>query len=220
MIDQSFSAVFASALHGAPTVVVRHGEEPTTLPVDLWRRPADQHDRTLVELCVGPTIDVGCGPGRMTEALALAGHLALGIDVVDAAVAMTRERGVAAVRRDVFDRVPGEGRWATALLADGNIGIGGDPVALLRRVRRLLAPGGRVVVEVGGPGVRLAQGWASLESAGRRSRPFRWATLGVDDLPGTATAAGLGVHAVHRLGDRYAAVLAGACPGPSSGSSW
>ena len=31
------------------------------------------------------------------------------------------------------DPMPGEGRWDTVLLADGNIGIGGAPVALLRR---------------------------------------------------------------------------------------
>ena len=45
------------------------------------------------------------------------------------------ERGVTGPARDVFDPLPGEGRWETALLADGNIGIGGDPVALLRRLR-------------------------------------------------------------------------------------
>ena len=50
-------------------------------------------------------------------------------------------RGVAALLRDVFDPVPGEGRWETALLADGNIGIGGDPVALLERVRHAGRPG-------------------------------------------------------------------------------
>ncbi|MFC7359159.1 class I SAM-dependent methyltransferase [Nocardioides astragali] len=207
MTDQSFSEVFASALHGSPTVVVRRGEDPVALPVDRWRRAADDHDQRLVELCVGPTIDIGCGPGRMTEALMLAGHVTLGIDIVDAAVALTRHRGASAVRRDVFDRVPGEGRWCTALLADGNIGIGGDPGVLLRRVRQLLAPGGTVVVEVAGPGVALDRGWAALEAAGRRSRPFRWATLGVDDLATTAAGAGLAVRDVHRLGERHAAVL-------------
>ena len=52
-----------------------------------------------------------------------------------------------ALRRSVFDELPGEGRWPTVLLIDGNIGIGGDPVRLLRRVRELVAPGGTVVVE-------------------------------------------------------------------------
>ena len=207
MIDQPFSDVFADALHGSPTVVVGLGQEPAALPMHLWRRPADHLDRAMIELCVGPTLDIGCGPGRMTEALASAGHIALGIDVVDAAVSLTRRRGVSAVRRDVFDRVPGEGLWRTALLADGNVGIGGNPVVLLQRARHLLAPGGRVVVEVAPPGVALTQTWAVLETADRRSRPFRWATLGVDDLTATAAAAGFSTATIHRLDDRWAAVL-------------
>ncbi len=208
MIDQSFSDVFACALRGSPTVVVGLGDEPRALPMDLWTRGADDLDRAMVGLCVGPTLDIGCGPGRMTEALGAAGHIALGIDVVEAAVSLTCARGASAVRRDVFGRVPGEGRWHTALLADGNIGIGGNPVALLQRVRALLAPGGRVVVEVAPPGVGLVEAWAVLETADRRSRPFRWATLGVDHVARTAAAAGFGVRAVHRLGDRWAAILA------------
>ncbi len=207
MIDQSFSEVFASALHGAPTVVVGLGEEPTRLPVDLWSRAADETDLRLLALCDGPTLDIGCGPGRMTEALSAQGHVVLGIDVVEAAVALTRQRGVSALQRDVFDGLPGEGRWQTALLADGNIGIGGDPVALLRRVHHLLTFDGRIVVELAAPGVARHAGWAVLEGSDRRSRPFQWATLGVDDLSSTAEEAGLAVHSVHPLGERWAAVL-------------
>ena len=64
--------------------------------------------------------------------------------------------------------MPGAGRYAGALLLDGNIGIGGDPVALLRRVARLLAPGGAVVVEVEPRlrGVRVER--VRLERAGGR----------------------------------------------------
>ena len=207
MIEQSFSEVFASALDGAPTVVVGLGDEPVALPVHLWSRSADETDHALVALCDGPTLDIGCGPGRLTEALATHGHIALGIDVVPAAVAMTADRGVPAMQRDVFDRLPGEGRWHSALLADGNIGIGGDPVRLLQRVRSLVVPGGRVVVELEGPGSTVMSCWASLEASDCRSRPFRWATLGVDDIARTAHAAGLGVSGVHQLGDRWAAVL-------------
>ncbi|MCF6378024.1 class I SAM-dependent methyltransferase [Nocardioides KLBMP 9356] len=207
MIEQSFSEVFASALGGAHTVVVGIGDEPVVLPVHLWSRAADAHDHTLVALCDGPTLDIGCGPGRLTEALAAHGHLTLGIDVVAAAVAMTVDRGVPALQRDVFDPLPGEGRWHTALLADGNIGIGGDPVRLLRRVRSLVVPGGRVVVELDGPGAAVVQCWASLQASGRRSRPFRWATLGVDGIAHAAATAGLRVVDTHRLGERWAAVL-------------
>ena len=45
------------------------------------------------------------------------------------------------VRRDVFARVPGEGRWVRMLVADGNVGIGGDPAMLLARTARLLSVG-------------------------------------------------------------------------------
>lgn len=205
--DMSFTHVFASALRGAPTTVVWLDQEPTALPVDVWSRSADHLDHQLVALCDGPTIDIGCGPGRLTEALTAAGHLALGIDVVEAAVEMTRERGVPALCRDVFDEVPDEGRWQTALLADGNIGIGGDPVVLLRRVRSVLDPRGSIVAEVAGPGVPSAQGWASLEGSVHRSRPFRWAVVGLDDLPSVAAEAGLAVRSAHALGDRWAVVL-------------
>lgn len=207
MIEQSFSEVFASALDGAPTVVVGIGDEPLVLPVHLWSRAADASDHQLVALCEGATLDIGCGPGRLTEALTVLGHIALGIDVVATAVMMTRERGVPAMQRDVFHRLPGEGRWCTALLADGNIGIGGDPVRLLQRVRTLLVPGGRAVVELGGPGTAVVNCWASLEARDRRSRPFRWATLGVDDVDRVAAAAGFHVASVSRLGERWVAVL-------------
>lgn len=207
MTDQSFSEVFSSALNGAPTVVVGLGDEPSALPVHLWSRPADDADLSLLDLCDGATIDVGCGPGRMTEALAARGHVTLGIDVVEAAVELTLQRGVSALRRDVFDRVPGEGRWHTALLADGNIGIGGDPAALLDRVRHLVVPGGRIVVELDGPGTGATEGWAVLEGSVGRSKPFRWATLGTDDIGRIAAEARLMVTSVQRCGHRWAAVL-------------
>ncbi len=207
MSDHSFSDVFASALNGAPTVVVGLGDEPSALPVHLWSRPADDADLSLLDLCDGATLDIGCGPGRMTEALAARGHVTLGIDVVEAAVELTLQRGVSALRRDVFDRVPGEGRWHTALLADGNIGIGGDPAALLDRVRHLLVPGGRIVVELAGPGTGATEGWAVLEGSVGRSKPFRWATLGTDDIGRIAAEAGLMVASLQPCGHRWAAVL-------------
>jgi SAM-dependent methyltransferase len=121
------------------------------LDVTEWigSRPGDD---ALLARCAGPTLDVGSGPGRLTVELAARGIPALGIDVTPYAVQMTWAAGGLALVRDVFARIPGTGRWATVLLADGNIGIGGEPTALLRRIAELLAPGGRVLVEVEPPG--------------------------------------------------------------------
>jgi SAM-dependent methyltransferase len=202
----SFSEVFSHALRGAPcTVVGAGGSRP--LPVPEWTRDADDGDALLLAHCHGPTLDVGCGPGRLTAALAALGHVTLGIDVVEEAVGQTRERGGTALQRDVFDRVPGEGRWGTALLADGNVGIGGDPPALLRRLRQLLDPRGRMVVELAPPGVPDASGWAALECAGLRSRPFRWSVVGVDGITEIASSVGLAAVVVQATAGRWCAVL-------------
>jgi len=205
--ESSFSHVFARALLGEPTHVVGLSDSPRVLPVSAWTRPADHADHQILGLCEGTTLDIGCGPGRLTEALSALGHLALGIDVVEQAVELTRERGGTALHRDVFDALPGEGRWQTALLADGNIGIGGDPVALLGRVREVVDPRGRIVVELAGPGVPASSGWASLEGEAHRSRPFRWAVVGVDDAAALAQDVGLVVHGLHQIEDRWVVVL-------------
>jgi SAM-dependent methyltransferase len=204
----SFSAVFAEALRGEPCSVVGLGDRTQELPMREWRRDADPADLRLLALCVGHTLDLGCGPGRLTAALTERGHVALGVDVVREAVDQTVARGAAALRRDVFDRLPGEGRWDTALLADGNVGIGGDPVVLLSRARELVTEAGRVVVELAPPGVSPRTEWAALHCAGLRSAPFRWATLGIDDVDELATDAGFGRVEVHRVGEvRWCAVL-------------
>ena len=210
MNDVPFSTVFALALQGQPTHVVGVGEEPVALPVGAWTQPADARDHRILDLCIGPTLDVGCGPGRMTAELAERGHVVLGIDVVHEAVGQTLQRGGAAIVRDVFDELPGEGRWETVLLADGNVGIGGDPVALLRRLAGVIDPRGRLVVEVAGPGVLASTHWATLQSGEQRSRPFRWSVLGVDAVETTAAEAGLVVASVEDVDGRWIVVLQGA----------
>ena len=210
MREQPFSTLFAYALAGHPCAVVGLDDVPRALPVEEWTRRADAADHALLAHCEGPTLDIGCGPGRLTAALAEQGLVALGIDVVHEAVGQTVERGGSALRRDVFDALPGEGRWHTALLADGNVGIGGDPVALLTRVRQLLDPRGRAVVEVEGPHVPRRTVWATLTCRGSSSRPFRWSVVGVDDVAEVAAAAGLAVRETTRHQDRWFTVLVGA----------
>ena len=206
-IRSSYASVFASALRGSPCEVFGLGAEPRPLPVGDWTRPVDGSDRALLAECRGETLDVGCGPGRMTRALAERGHTVLGIDVVPQAIRMTRERGAAALLRDVFEDVPGEGRWATVLLADGNIGIGGDPRALLSRARSLLAPGGRVVVDLAPPGTGVVTRRVRLQTSALRSRPFSWSQVGAEAIGTVAIAAGLAVTALRAHGDRWFAVV-------------
>ncbi|MFD5817259.1 class I SAM-dependent methyltransferase [Streptomyces sp. NPDC127038] len=117
------------------------------LEVERWCARADAVDRQVLAHCEGAVLDVGCGPGRLVAELAARGRTALGIDVSEAAVAHTVRLGGQALHRSVFDPLPGEGRWDTALLVDGNIGIGGDPAALLRRTAELLGPGGLLIAE-------------------------------------------------------------------------
>jgi SAM-dependent methyltransferase len=117
------------------------------LDVARWLASPDAADDSVLDRCRGPVLDVGCGPGRLVTALNARGTAALGVDIAETAVAVTRGQGMPALLRDVFADLPGEGRWPTVLLMDGNIGIGGDPARLLARVRGLLATGGRVFVE-------------------------------------------------------------------------
>ncbi|SFB92371.1 Methyltransferase domain-containing protein [Nocardioides terrae] len=179
------------------------------LRLEGWDRPADPEDHALLALCVGPTLDVGCGPGRLTEALAERGHVVLGIDVIRGAVGRTRGRGGAALRRDVFEPIPGEGRWETALLADGNIGIGGDPAALLTRLREVLDPRGRIVAEVAPPGTTHHDGSATLHWQAQQ-HVIRWSVVGIDAVEALAGRIGLAIVDRIHVGARWAVVLEGA----------
>jgi SAM-dependent methyltransferase len=161
------------------------------LPVDEWCADNIAGDASLLARCIGSTLDVGCGPGRLTAALTARGTEALGIDISALAVSVTKSRvlGTRAVQRSVFGPVPGSGRWSCALLADGNIGIGGDPVALLQRLRQLIAPTGSVHVELAAPGALNTAQQLRLEDERRRvSETFPWAEVGVDGLDAIAAA--------------------------------
>lgn len=177
------------------------------LPVRRWLDDADGGDLPLLDRCSGPTLDVGCGPGRLTAALSSRGVPALGIDTSDRAVSMTIGRGGMALRRDVFTATPGERRWQHVLLADGNIGIGADPVRLLARCAALLAPRGTLLLDLDPPGHGLVTTTTRLHTAGISSPPFRWSRLGVDVLTAVSAPAGLVPQQIWRSDDRWQASL-------------
>lgn len=161
-----------------------------TLALPRWLGALTAADAALLDRTRGPVLDVGCGPGRHVLALAQRGRLAVGVDVAPAAVRVARLRGARVIEASVFDRIPGAGTWGSALLLDGNIGIGGDPVALLARLRELLRHDGDVLVELAPPGVALTSERIRLELDGLRSRSFAWAYVGADAIEAPALAAG------------------------------
>ncbi|NEA63532.1 class I SAM-dependent methyltransferase [Streptomyces sp. SID12488] len=185
----------ALANGGGPLFLRRADGWLLPLEVERWCDGADAADMNVLEHCEGAVLDVGCGPGRLVAELASRGLPALGIDVSEAAVARTVRLGGQALQRSVFEPLPAEGRWDTVLLIDGNIGIGGDPSALLRRMSQLLRQGGllitetvpdsevdeRVTVHV----VRLP-----ADAHGSAGPPFPWARLGTPALLRLATHAG------------------------------
>ena len=196
-----FRAPVGARLHLVDSAEVIH------LPVQRWHGPLLPEEAALFAAVRGPILDVGCGPGRHAAGLAHAGLRALGIDTSRTAVRSARRRGADALRVSVFGRVPDAGKWATVLLLDGNIGIGGNPVRLLRRVRDLAAPGATVLVEVDAPGRELQQFRARVHHAGGSGPSFPWARVGATGIAAVAEAAGLTTVTVRPAGDRWFAEL-------------
>ncbi|MCP2370139.1 SAM-dependent methyltransferase [Agromyces terreus] len=157
-----------------------------------WVAAATEADLTALDGASGPVLDVGCGPGRMVRAAAARRLPVLGIDITPHAVERTRVDGSYALVRSVFERLPLEGRWQTVLLMDGNVGIGGDPEALLRRCAALLAGDGCLVVEVDpDPDLDVATLYTVRDDEGNESHPFPWARIGLHAFARHALAVGL-----------------------------
>ncbi|MGO9902809.1 MAG: methyltransferase domain-containing protein [Solirubrobacteraceae bacterium] len=177
------------------------------LALERYLGPADATDVSLLEGARGPVLDVGCGPGRLLHALAASGVFALGVDLSSAAVALAREGGAYAIVGSIFDEVPGAGSWRTALLLDGNIGIGGEPVPLLQRIGSLMAGGGELLVELDRPSAHSGRLQARLETPVAASAWFAWARVAVTDIEPVARAAAFSVQRRWHAGDRWFARL-------------
>jgi SAM-dependent methyltransferase len=224
--DVIYGRLLASAAGGVEPVEARFrlaDGSARRLPVVRWLGAVDAADAAVLEHAVAPVLDIGCGPGRHLAALAAAGCDGLGLDLSAVAVRLARARGAEAILRSVFADVPRAGTaadagsagtrvrrdtgWATALLLDGNIGIGGAPRALLVRARELVAPGGRVLVETGPPHAPTRRVRVRLETGPAFSPWFGWATVGANAIGALARSARLEPRAVFEAGGRWFARL-------------
>ncbi len=98
----------------------------------------------------GPVLDIGCGAGRHLAALSPpAESRRPGSSCRGGRSRSPGGEGANVVHGSVFD-LPEAGNWMTALLIDGNIGIGGEPERLLARVPRSCS----------GHGARLWSNWS------------------------------------------------------------
>lgn len=191
----SFDAVFADARDAR--VRQERGGLRAQLAHARWFGPPTEIDEAIAAEAAGPVLDIGCGPGRVLDSLTLQGKEAMGIDLSPTAVALARGLGRNVRLQSVFDAIPGH--WATALLLDGSVGIGGDPVTLMRRVLSLADV---AIVEVDPPGSGTGAGRMRVETDDAASGWFDWGHV---DTEGVADLGDL--QRIERLGDRWFAWL-------------
>jgi SAM-dependent methyltransferase len=206
-------ALFSEILQGGPdgqgsATMARFADGSTRpLPLERWMGLADEGEERCLKLLDGPVLDVGCGPGRHLHALARQGVFGLGVDISPAAVALARGAGARAIVASIFDDLPGTRRWSSALLLDGNVGIGGRPTRLLRRIADLLAPGGRILVELATPETATVETLVRLESPRATGGWFPWAEVSAADAALVAARAGLGLERLWSQNQRWFALL-------------
>jgi SAM-dependent methyltransferase len=124
--------------------------------------PAVYAGRSKLEVLMGPTVweeivgrtvlDFGCGPGIEAVEMAERGaHRVIGIDIRQKWLQMAEARAQAA---GVADRCTFAKTWEApvdVILCIDCFEHFADPAAILRQMRRLLKPGGRVLVSFGPP---------------------------------------------------------------------
>lgn len=114
-------------------------------------------------------VDLGCGTGRLTVALAAAGHQVVGVDPASASLQAARARpgadrvtwvhGTSEVLPDAaFDVAVMTAHVAQFLVNDD------DWHGTLRDLRRALVPGGRLLFDTRDPRARLWERWNERES--------------------------------------------------------
>ena len=156
--------------------------------------PIEKFDHAVVGLCHGPTIDLGCGPGRLVAHLIQRGVPALGVDQSATAVELARRSGApgpaprrvrtAAGHRPVADGAAGRRQRRPWRRPVADAAAGGRTAAPRRPVC------GRIRLR---PSAGIHAGWVRLESSRTIGPWFRWASVGIDCVTRLADDVGLAV---------------------------
>jgi SAM-dependent methyltransferase len=169
-----------------------------TLFRDFGEMPVQE--QKAIELCRGKVLDVGAGSGCHSIVLKERGIEATAIDISVLSVEVMKERGIDARNINFFDETFTE-KFDTILLAMNGIGIVGKIERLpmfFRSIKRLLAPGGQVLLdssdiryvfmdEDGGMDIDLAAGYYGEIDYKMRYKnitgtPFDWLYIDFDTL--------------------------------------
>lgn len=102
----------------------------------------------IPDLPVGSEIiDIGCGHGGVSSELVRRGFFVTGIEINDDALLSMKSRGITPLRRDINKPLDVDKSFDVALLLDVLEHVF-DPVSLLAEVKRIVKPGGFIVVSV------------------------------------------------------------------------
>ncbi|MFC5827308.1 class I SAM-dependent methyltransferase [Nonomuraea insulae] len=128
---------------------------PSTYSVAYRRWMVDRLRELLAEHASPALLGLGCGNAAVEAELAAAGHVVLGVDMLEEAVALARAKGVDAVCADALTWTPPARPWPV-IYADGLLGHLYQPDAgvhvALKRFRSWLPPqGGTLLISNDGP---------------------------------------------------------------------
>jgi SAM-dependent methyltransferase len=148
-------------------------------------------------------LDLGCGTGNAAIALAKAGANVVAVDPAARLLQVTRERAAAAgvvldVRSGEAAAIPLEDASAGLIVSVFAAIFAPDPAAALTEMKRVLAPGGRILLTAWIPGYGMGKAYESLgramaQALGHPVQPDRFAWHDHASLSALAEPLGLSV---------------------------